>query len=99
MDWKSNLKKVVKNKYALSAIGFLIYVLFVVDIDVFTIINRKRYINQLENEVKIRSNRIELLKEQKSYLKSLESSKSFARSRYLFKKDNEDVFVIVNSKK
>ena len=88
--------KVIKNKYFLTTIGIVVWLLFFDKNDVFSQAelmsklgklktDRNYYLTEIQNN----KNAIEELKTNK---KSLEK---FAREKYLMKKDNEDVYVIV----
>lgn len=87
----------LKNKYAIALIVFFIWMLF---FDRYSIINRFRIASDLQD-----------LKEQESYynssieadsiaLKALDKDHSrleeFAREKYLMKKDNEDIYLIID---
>jgi hypothetical protein len=84
----------LKNKFILTGILFFIYILFLDDVDIFTIFNQIRKRNKIdvattEVEGKLKSTRYTLRK--LHYTSELES---FAREEKMFKKDNEDIFVI-----
>ena len=84
----------LKNKYGLTIFVFLIYVLFLDDLDVFSIISQKQKLNKLEiqrNEMKnqLISTRFTLRK-----LNKINYLEAYARSEKFFKKENEEIFVI-----
>ena len=84
----------LKNKFILTGILFLIYILFLDDVDIFTIFNQIGKRNKIdaatkEAEVKLKATRYILRK--LHYTSELES---FAREEKMFKKDDEDIFVI-----
>jgi hypothetical protein len=73
---------------------FFVYILFLDDVDIFTIVNQIRKQNKIEvatteAEIKLKSTRHILRK--LHYTSELES---YAREEKMFKKDNEDIFVI-----
>ena len=73
---------------------FFVYILFLDDVDIFTIVNQIRKRNKIEvatteSEIKLKSTRHILRK--LHYTSELES---YAREEKMFKKDNEDIFVI-----
>ncbi len=93
------MKKLLFNKYVLALLVFLALLLF----------SKSNGIIRLVNQF----NEIKALKEQKNYydreientrklIKSLEYDtavlEQYAREKYFMKKDNEDVFVIIESK-
>ena len=84
----------LKNKYGLTLFVFLIYVLFLDDLDIFSIISQKQKLNKLEiqrDEMKnqLTSNRSTLRK-----LNKINYLEAYARSEKFFKKENEEIFVI-----
>ena len=88
------IPKYLKNKYGLTLFVFLIYVLFLDDLDVFSIISQKQKLNKLEiqrDEMKnqLTSNRSTLRK-----LNKINYLEAYARSEKFFKKENEEIFVI-----
>jgi cell division protein DivIC len=90
------LPRHLRNKYVLTTYLFLIYILFLDDFDVFTIINQQLKLSALE-EAKIEVSG--KLKETQQTLKTLRfpsSLESYAREEKFFKRDNEEIFVITS---
>ncbi|HRG02386.1 MAG TPA: septum formation initiator family protein [Bacteroidia bacterium] len=88
--------KILKNKYFLVVIGLIVWLLYFDKNDVFTQFELITKCNKLNAEkdyyiAEIENNKKEIL-ELQTNKKSLET---FAREKYLMKKDNEDVFVFV----
>ena len=86
--------KYFKNKFIFTTCLFFVYILFLDDVDIFTIINQNRKLSHLE-ESKIEIS--EKLFKTKTTLKELKYSsnlESYAREEKLFKKDDEDIFII-----
>ena len=90
------IPKYLGNKYALTGAVFLIWIFF---LDQNKVINQLQYrmeLNQLEEEKEFYLEEIKKinldLEELKTDPKTLEK---FAREKYLMKKDNEELFVIV----
>ena len=84
----------LKNKYGLTLFVFLIYVLFLDDLDVFSIISQKQKLNKLEIQ---RDNmKIQLISTQSTLrkLNKINYLEAFARSEKFFKKENEEIFII-----
>ncbi|RFC54304.1 septum formation initiator family protein [Brumimicrobium aurantiacum] len=84
-----------KNKYVITSIVFVVYILFLDDVDVFTIARQEIKLNKLENE---RALLLDKFTETKNTLEQLDNTKAlerYAREEKLFKRDNEDIFVIV----
>ena len=97
------LKKVfsfLKNKYVLTFFCLLSWLLFFDKNDIFSQVELTKKLNQLQDEKKYFIEEI-----QKSTLDMQELATNpnnlerFAREKYLMKKDNEDIFVIVEEKK
>ena len=83
-----------KNKFIFTTCLFFIYMLFLDDIDIFTIINQNNKLSHLEeakSEVSEKLARTKLTLKKLKYTSELES---FAREEKLFKRDNEEIFVI-----
>lgn len=88
--------KLLKNKYFLVIVGLFFWLLYFDKNDVFTQYELIKKCNKLNSEkdyyiTQIENNKKEV-EELQSNLKSLET---FAREKYLMKRDNEDVFVFV----
>ncbi len=84
----------LKNKYGLTLFVFLIYVLFLDDLDIFSIISQKQKLNKLEIQ---RDNMKSQLISTRSTLRKLNKInylEAYARSEKFFKKENEEIFVI-----
>ena len=88
--------KLIKNKYLLTTIGIVVWLLFFDKNDVFSQAELSGKLNELKadrnyyiSEIENNNREIDELKTNK---KSLEK---FAREKYHMKKDNEDVYVIV----
>lgn len=75
---------------------FIIYALFIDDNDIFTIIHYKQRLNAINKELSINT---EKLQETQKTLKQLHNPsyiEKYAREKKFFKKDDEDVFVIID---
>lgn len=87
---------IFRNKYILALTVFTVYNLFLDDVDMFTIINQNKRLAKLrasESEVSLK------LKETKYTLSQLRHGyalEKFAREEKLFKKDDEDIFIITH---
>lgn len=84
----------LKNKFILASVIFVVYALLLDDNDIFNIISQRSKLNALQAE----KSRFEAeLQQTRTTLKKLEDRsqvEKFAREKKLFKKDDEDVFVI-----
>ncbi len=90
------LFKILRNKYFLTTLAIIAWLLFFDKNDVFTQLDLIKKCKKLEKErdyylSEIQSNKVSL-NELVTNKKSLET---FAREKYLMKRDNEDVFVFV----
>ena len=86
----------LKNKYVIASLIFLLWILFFDQNNLLTRISNKRNLREMKAkkeyyEQKI-ANDIQRTHELETDDENLEK---FAREKYLMKKDNEDVFVIV----
>jgi cell division protein DivIC len=97
---KEFLKKSIKrlrNKYLITTLGFGLWLIF---FDQFNLVDRYQSLHAMRQlqrdkayfEMKIKEDS-QRLKELKTNRENLEK---FAREQYLMKKDNEDIFVIVD---
>ena len=89
------LKKILKNKYFLVIVGFLVWMAFFDEKDWQTISVKKSKLDSLQNtqqemNVKIAETRTELYQLQ-SNARNIEK---YARDRYMMKKNNEDVYQV-----
>jgi cell division protein FtsB len=90
------LLNLIKNKYFLTIIALIVWLLFFDKNDIFTQRETVAKLNKLKTNQQyyreeIKKDSIALI-ELKTNKESLEK---FAREKYLMKKDNEDVFVFV----
>ena len=90
------LLKIIRNKYFIVVSAMVVWLLFFDKNDVYTQIDLIRKCNKLKAErdyylTEIERNKKEIVELQTNK----ESLETFAREKYLMKRDNEDVFVIV----
>jgi cell division protein FtsB len=87
--------KIFKNKFKLTFLVFLVYVLFLDDVDIFNVVRQEIKLSKLQEE---KSDLLEKFNETESTLNQLDETNAlerYAREQKLFKRDNEDIFVIV----
>ena len=90
------LKSILKNKYILSIIIFVLWLVFFDKNNIIDRFNDIRTLKQLEKEKVYYKERIELDRNRIEELKTdNDNLEKFAREQYLMKKKNEDVFYIV----
>ncbi len=90
-----NIPSWLKNKYSLTLLVFVVWLVFFDHNDLFMQMERTSELKQLE---KGKDYYTEQIREMKKELLELDndpaSLEKVARERYLMKKDNEDVFII-----
>jgi cell division protein DivIC len=86
----------VKNKYVLTAAGFVVWVLFFDSRDLITShFREKGELNRLEKSKKYFEQQIATTKQELEQMKSNPALlEKYARERYLMKRDNEDLFLV-----
>ena len=89
----------VKNKYFITSIIFLVYFLFLDDLDIITIVNQKRKLNKLEEQRDLLGQDLMEVKNTLRKLKNSNYLEAYARSQKFFKKDDEEIFVITFEEK
>ena len=96
---KMNLFPVLKNKYVLTFIVLLVYILFFDKNDILSQLDLTKKSEKLKQEKQYFVDEIEKNKTEMNELKTNPGNlEKFAREKYLMKKDNEDIFVIVEEK-
>lgn len=83
-----------KNKYILTFVIFLVYNLFLDDVDVFTIISQNAKLSQLNRSKSALGKDLHETKQTLAQLRYDSELERFAREKKYFKRDDEDVFVI-----
>jgi cell division protein FtsB len=87
---------ILKNKYFLTIIGLSVWVIFFDKNDLQTEIELKRDIKKLEEERNYFAKEISgITTDIKDLSTNPKTLEKFAREKYLMKRDNEDIFVIV----
>lgn len=87
------LKK-FKNIYLLTTVVFVVYILFLDDVDVFTIVRKEIRLNELKQEVEDLTIKYKEVKTSLTLLDDTKELERYARENKMFKKDDEDIFVI-----
>jgi cell division protein FtsB len=89
-----------KNKFFLVAIAFLVWMIFFDKNDLFSQYEYHQQVNRLKQERDFYKTETEKVSKDLDELTSNpQKLEKFAREKYLMKKDNEDVFVIVKEEK
>jgi cell division protein DivIC len=84
---------ILKNRYLVSSLVVLIYILVMHDTDVYTLWKRQQKVASLEAEIDRRQAEIGVLKENLASLQDLRSLEKYARETHYFKKDDEELFI------
>lgn len=96
MKMPERLSRLLKNKYVLTVFAFFIWLLFFDNNDLIQQYERSQRLQKLKEERDFYKDRTERARNE---LKALNSDTAelerFARERYLMKKENEDIFMIV----
>ena len=87
----------LKNFYWATSLGLLIWVVFFELNSVSAQINNWRKLRELNGEKEYYKEQIEILKKEETTTLSTDKLREkYAREKYFMKKDNEDVFVLVD---
>lgn len=85
-----------KNKYVFTTLGLVIWILFFDKNDIFSQLELRSKLKDLEGEKKYYINEIKNIKDQNVHiLNDVKDIEKYARENYFMKRDSEDVFVIV----
>jgi cell division protein DivIC len=84
----------IQNKYIFATVLFMIYSLFLDDVDIFTIVNHNRKLNKLEVSKMETAHKLDSTQHLLETLRYDDQLESFAREHKLYKKEDEDIFVI-----
>ena len=88
-----------KNKYFIVALAFIVWMLFFDKNDLISQYEYRQQVNTLKEERDFYNKETEKVSKDLDELTSdLQKLEKFAREKYLMKKENEDVFVIVKEK-
>ena len=83
-----------KNKFILASTVFLVYILFLDDNDIFSVISRNSKLKELTSKKKAMITDLDKTTSILDKLKYQSEVEKYARENKFFKKDDEDVFVI-----
>lgn len=90
------IKYILKNKYYLTTILFLVWMLFLDRNDIITQVRHVVGLNRINHDREYYKEEIEKINNDLQELSSnKEQLEKFARENYLMKRDNEDIFIIV----
>ena len=94
------LINLLKNKFFLVTLAFLVWMIFFDRNDLFSQYEYRKQVSKLEKERDFYKKETDQVNKELDELTSdPQQLEKFAREKYLMKRDNEDVFVIVKEKK
>ena len=103
MNYSPAMKRLInlfRNKYFLIFIAFVVWMIFFDKNDLFSQYQYHQEVSKLKQERDFyQKATAKVSKDLDELTSNPQKLEKFARERYLMKKDNEDVFVIVQSKK
>jgi cell division protein FtsB len=89
------LVTILRNKYLLTLTGFVVWMFFFDKNDVFTQLQRRRELAEVEDSKAYFAQKIT---ESKKFSQEIQSNaaaiEKFARERYYMKRENEDLFLV-----
>lgn len=86
----------IKNKYVLTVIGFALWMIFFDQYTLYTQYKFKQELNQLEKDKEYYEREITKAAADLNELMTNDNQlEKFAREKYLMKRDNEEIFVII----
>ena len=99
MEKLRKIINILKNKYVLTGLIFIIWLSFFDSFSFIKKISVNKKLNQLKTDKKyykdeIKNDSIQLYQ----LLSGSDNLEKFARERYLMKKDSEDIYVVVRTK-
>ncbi len=94
-----NLLNLLKNKFFISGIAFIVWMLFFDRNDLTSQYEYRTQVQKLEEEKAFYNLEIEKADtELKELTTNIQSLEKFARERYYMKRESEDVYVVVDGK-
>jgi cell division protein FtsB len=92
------LLKLLKNKFVIAIVAFIVWILFFDRNDLFTQWDRKKELNKLETSKQYYMGEISSIKKELADLDNDPAIlEKIAREKFYLKRDNEDVFIIEDS--
>jgi cell division protein DivIC len=92
--FKNGKHTYVRNKFFIATVLFVVYAMFLDDLDIFTIINQHQKLTRLEGSCESISHKLDSTKTLYVNLKNNTALENFAREKKFFKRKDEDIFVI-----
>ena len=86
--------KIIKNKYVISTVLVLFYILLLHNTDLASLNKRKERVEGLKLEMNQKRKKIQDLKISLYEIENVKSLEKFAREKYYFKRNDEDIFIL-----
>ena len=88
--------RIFRNKYIIALAAFIVLMLFIDHNDIFMQMDRQRQLNDLLASKRFYEQKIEQTKKNLADLQNNSAAlEKYAREKFLLKRDNEDLFVVV----
>ena len=84
----------LKNKFIITSLVFVSYILFIDSHDIFFISNQKNKLNELETRNRKMKKQLSGTSNILTKIKNLDYLEAYAREKKFFKKADEEIFVI-----
>ena len=92
-----NIPKPLKNKYIITLIAFTFWIVFIDDYNLIKQYQLQKNVKELEKQKEYYLTEIKKDSTELHHLTNInEEQERFAREKFLMKKDNEDVFIIIS---
>lgn len=94
------LLSILKNKYFLVSIGFLVWIIFFAEYDLVSQYKQRKELKEMKEKIIYLEGEISKLQAEKNAIRTDSNTlERYAREKYFMKKANEDVFVFDTVKK
>jgi len=92
---KKRTFKALRNKYIVSTLIITLFIVFIDNYNLFTILEYHARIKDLEKSKEYYQDKAKIDRYELEELESNSNLERLAREKYLMKKENEDVFIII----
>lgn len=93
-NMKERLPAFFQNKYLIASAVFLLWVMFINDIDIFYVMRSRAELNAMKAEVHRLNEEASVAREALEDLDNPANLEKFARETYFLQRPNEDVFIV-----
>jgi cell division protein DivIC len=88
------LRNYINNKYKVAFLLFILHFIFLDDVTIFDVIAQNQKLSKLKTDEVLMGQKLEETRTVYQNLKTQSGIERYAREKKLFKKDDEDIFVI-----